>query len=188
MPCTSGASRISGFTFRTTSGLSHDIVRSSPGSPASTPNRLHSPARCVARRSSSPNSLAWASVSKPRQSMTSQDVFDSGSPRFSDSIVTVLPTIDAVKALSSMPKDFPTRNFSHRRYIEGCHQASRSRRRGRLLVVATRRRRVHRSPRLSASNSRRASSSQMSDDQPYAAATAASRATCASASHCGRAL
>ena len=49
--------------------------------------------------------------------MTSQDAFDSGSFRFSGSIVTVLPAIDAVKALSSVPKDFPTRNFSHRRYL-----------------------------------------------------------------------
>ena len=43
-------------------------------------------------------------------------------------------------------------------------------------------------PPFSASNSRRTSSSEMSADQPYAAATAASRASCASASHCGRAL
>ena len=43
-------------------------------------------------------------------------------------------------------------------------------------------------PPLSASNSRRTSSSEMSAGQPYAAATAASRASCASASHCGRAL
>ena len=42
-------------------------------------------------------------------------------------------------------------------------------------------------PPLSASNSRRTSSSEMSADQPYAAATAASRALCASTSHCGRA-
>ena len=49
--------------------------------------------------------------------MTSQDVFESGSPRFSDSIVTVLPAIDTVKALSSVPKDFPIRNFSHSRYL-----------------------------------------------------------------------
>ena len=38
-------------------------------------------------------------------------------------------------------------------------------------------------PCVSASNSRRTSSSEMSADQPYAAATAASRASCASASH-----
>ena len=66
--------------------------------------------------------------------MTSQDAFDSGSSRFSDSIVTVLPATDAVKARSSVPKDFPTRNFSHSRYI-GCHQASRPLRRGRLLMA-----------------------------------------------------
>ena len=47
---------------------------------------------------------------------------------------------------------------------------------------------AHRPPPFSASNSRRTSSSEMSADQPYAAATAASRASCASASHCGRAL
>ena len=40
----------------------------------------------------------------------------------------------------------------------------------------------HRRPPFSASNSRRPSSSEMSADQPYAAATAASRASCASAS------
>ena len=50
------------------------------------------------------------------------------------------------------------------------------------------RRLVQRSPPLSASNLRKASSSEMAADQPYAAATAASRASCASASHCGRAL
>ena len=43
-------------------------------------------------------------------------------------------------------------------------------------------------PPFSASNSRRTSSSDMSADQPYAAATVASRASCASASHFGRAL
>ena len=49
--------------------------------------------------------------------MTSQDAFDSGSLPFSDSIVTVLPATNAVKASSSVPKDFPIRNFSHRRYL-----------------------------------------------------------------------
>ena len=45
-------------------------------------------------------------------------------------------------------------------------------------------RRIRRArPCVSASNSRRTSSSEMSADQPYAAATAASRASCASASH-----
>ena len=47
---------------------------------------------------------------------------------------------------------------------------------------------AHRPPLFSASNLRRTSSLEMSADQPYAAATAASRAACASASHCGRAL
>ena len=36
--------------------------------------------------------------------------------RFSDSIMTVLPAVDAVKALSSVPRGFATRNFNHRRY------------------------------------------------------------------------
>ena len=65
------------------------------------------------------------------------------------------------------------------------------RRRDRLLAEDDSRRdrlRPHRSELQIASNSRRASSSEMSADQPYAAATAASRASCASASHCGRAL
>ena len=109
--------RRSGFSPRKNSGLSHDIVRSSPGSPASTPNRAHSPATCVARRSSSPNSLALILRSKPRQFMTSHDVFDSSCPRLSDSIVTVLPAIRAVRALSSVARGFPTRSFSHRRYL-----------------------------------------------------------------------
>ena len=47
---------------------------------------------------------------------------------------------------------------------------------------------AHFPPPFSASNSRRTSSSAMSADQPYAAATAASRAACESTSHRGRAL
>ena len=47
---------------------------------------------------------------------------------------------------------------------------------------------AHRPPPFSASKSRRTSSCTMSADQPYAAATAASRASGASASHCGPAL
>ena len=45
---------------------------------------------------------------------------------------------------------------------------------------------AHRPPPFSASNSRRTSSSETSADQPYAAATAASNASCASTGHCGR--
>ena len=45
---------------------------------------------------------------------------------------------------------------------------------------------AHRPPPFSASNSRRTSSSETSANQPYAAATAASNASCASTGHCGR--
>ena len=60
MPCKSGPIRVSGFRpplLCSISGLTHDTVRSSPGSPASTPTRAHNPARCAARRSFSPNFL-----------------------------------------------------------------------------------------------------------------------------------
>ncbi len=119
MPCRSGPSRTSGSRSRALqriSGLNHDFVRSSPGSPASTPTLAHSPAKCAARRSSSPNPLACSSDSKPRQPMTSQDASRNGCDGLSGSIVITLPASDAAKALSVVANNLPTRNFSHRRY------------------------------------------------------------------------